>query len=199
MPLFPMFVKLSGRKCVVAGGGPIAASKATTLLADGAAVVVVAPQATEWIRTEARAGRLRWTPREFAAADLDGAFLAVAATDAAEVNQEIFAACLARGVLCNVVDDPAHCDFFYPAVVRRGALQIAISTDAHSPALARRLRMELEQQFGPEYEDWLEQLAEQRRQLLSGNLPAEERSARLEQIASRAAFEEFVSRRKSGH
>ncbi len=197
MALFPMFVKLGGRKCVVVGGGEIASAKAAGLLRAGAAVVVIAPVAGDFVREQARAGKLTWQRREFAAPDLDSAFLAVAATDSPEINRQVFQACATRGVLCNVVDDPEHCDFFYPAVVRRGALQIAISTDAHSPALARRLRAELEQQFGPEYGEWLELVAEQRRQILSQDLPAEERRLLLDAIASREAFERFVA--SGGH
>jgi precorrin-2 dehydrogenase/sirohydrochlorin ferrochelatase len=196
MALFPMFVKLSGRKCVVVGAGQIAEGKAAGLLRAGAKVVVVAPEASERIQAQARAGKLSWLARTFAASDLEGAFLTIAATDSAETNRRIFQCCTECGVLCNVVDDPEYCDFFYPAVVRRGALQIAISTEAHSPALARRLRRELEQQFGPEYEDWIEHVAGQRREILSRKLPDEERRRLLEQIASREAFEKFVAQRK---
>lgn len=195
MTLFPMFVKLSGRKCVVAGAGPIAAGKAAGLLDAGARVLVVAPEAGESIRGQAREGKLTWVQREFAPSDLEDAFLAIAATGSVLTNQAVFRACAGRGVLCNVVDNPGHCDFLYPAVVRRGPLQIAVSTAGHSPALARRLRAELEQQFGPEYEAWLQHVAKQRRELLRRHPPGQERRNLLEQIASREAFEEFIARR----
>ena len=127
--------------------------------------------------------------------DLEDAFLVIAATSSPAVNEEVFRAGKERGVLCNVVDDPEHCDFYYPAVVHRGALQIAISTGGHSPALAHRLRVELDQQFGPEYEAWVEEVGRQRRQIMARDLPGAHRRELLEQIASRAAYEDFVRRR----
>jgi siroheme synthase-like protein len=195
MALFPMFVKLAGRKCVVVGAGDVAASKAAGLLRAGARVAVIAPQAGEFVQAQAAVGNLAWARREFSAGDLDGAILAVAATGSPQVNQEVFDACAARGVLCNVVDDPGRCDFFYPAVVKRGALQIAVSTGGRSPAVARRLRAELERQFGPEYEEWVERVAQQRREILGRDLPAAERLRLLDAIASREAFEEFLRKR----
>ena len=195
MELFPMMARLECRKCIVVGAGEVAASKADTLLGCGAQVIVIAPRATESIQALARAGKLQWRDREFEPADLDGVFLAVAATDSAAVNDAVFRAGTERGVLCNVVDDPEHCDFFYPAVVRRGALQIAISTGGHSPALAHRLRVELEQQFGPEYEAWVEEVGRHRREIMARDLPEARRRELLEQIAGRESYEEFVRRR----
>ncbi|MGO9864874.1 MAG: bifunctional precorrin-2 dehydrogenase/sirohydrochlorin ferrochelatase, partial [Terriglobales bacterium] len=144
MNCFPIMLRLEGRASVVVGAGRVAAAKAAGLLRHGAEVVVVAPNAVRWIREKARAGKLVWRRRAFSARDLRRAFLVVAATDSVASNHAVFRACQARGVLCNVVDDPEHCDFFYPAVVRRGPLQIAISTSGNSPALAARLRKELE-------------------------------------------------------
>jgi precorrin-2 dehydrogenase / sirohydrochlorin ferrochelatase len=195
--LFPMMVKLESRRCIVVGGGEVAASKADMLLGCGAQVVVIAQAATESIQALARQAKLEWTARDFVAADLNGAFLVVAATNSSAVNEEVFRAGRARGVLCNVVDDPEHCDFFYPAVVRRGALQIAISTAGYSPALAHRLRLELEQQFGPEYGAWLEEVGQRRREIMTRELSEVLRRELLERIASRQSYEEFV-RRGSG-
>jgi precorrin-2 dehydrogenase / sirohydrochlorin ferrochelatase len=192
MELFPIVVKLERRRCVVVGAGEIAASKTATLLGCGAQVTVIAPRATESLQAWAREGRLAWRQRDFVAADLDGAFLVIAATDAPQVNQQVFRAGRERGVLCNVVDDPEHCDFYYPAVVQRGALQIAISTGGSSPALAHRLRVELEQQFGPEYAGWVEEVGRRRQEIMVRDLPEDERRRLLEQIASRHAYEEFL-------
>jgi len=100
-------------------------------------------------------------------------------------------------VLCNVVDDPERCDFFYPAVVRRGPLQIAISTSGSSPALARRLRIELERQFGPEYGAWVEHVGEMRGKLLTQRMTRNERRKLLDHIASQESFETFVQQRES--
>lgn len=195
VPLFPILLKLKAKKCVVVGAGKIAAAKAAGLVTSGARVVVIGPRATDWIRSKARAGKLMWRRRRFVAADVEQAFLVIAATNSNATNEAVFRACAERGVLCNVVDDPERCDFFYPAVVRRGPLQIAISTSGCSPALARRLRIELERQFGAEYSAWVEQVGEMRQKLRRRNLPAAERRRLSDQIASRESFESFVEQR----
>lgn len=197
MSLFPIFLKLTKKKCVVVGAGKIAAAKAAGLLRSDAHVVVVGPEATEWVQGQAREGKLIWHQREFAADDIAQAFLVIAATSSSATNETVFRACAAQGVLCNVVDDPPRCDFFYPAVVRRGPLQIAISTGGQSPALARRLRTELEQQFGAEYGEWVEHVGEMRKRILRRQLPAQERRRLMDQIASPASLEKFVRDRKS--
>ena len=195
MNLFPIMVRLDARRCIVVGAGEIAAAKTATLLGCGAQVTVIAPHATDLVQQLAREGTLTWRCREFVPADLEAAFLVIAATNSPAVNEEVFRAGKERGVLCNVVDDPEHCDFYYPAVVQRGALQIAISTGGHSPALAHRLRVELEQQFGPEYEAWVEEVGRRRRETMARDLPEARRRELLEQIASREAYEDFVRRR----
>jgi precorrin-2 dehydrogenase len=193
--LFPILLKLKAKKCVVVGAGKIAAGKAAGLLTSGAQVVVIGPRAVDWIQSQARDGKLIWQRRRFTAADVEQAFLVIAATNSNATNEAVFRACADRGVLCNVVDVPDRCDFFYPAVVRRGPLQIAISTDGRSPALARRLRIELERQFGVEYGAWVEQVGQMRQKLRRRNLPAAKRRRLLDQIASRDSFERFVGQR----
>lgn len=175
----------------------MATAKAATLLRHQARVVVVGPQATRQIRQQARQGKLVWRRRAFRARDVDGAFLAVAATDSAATNEAVFRACQARGVLCNVVDDPGHCDFFYPAVMRRGPLQVTISTDGRSPALAARLRREFERQFGPEWGPWVEHTGALRREILGRKLSAAKRRRQLASIASPQAFRKFVTQQRS--
>ena len=165
-----MLVNLAGRKCVVVGAGSIAAAKIKGLLLCDADVVVVSPRAVLAIQRLARAGRLVWRRKAFSPGDVRGKFLAIAATSSSEINEAVFRACAVRGVLCNSVDDPVHCDFIYPAVARRGPLQIAISTGGHSPALAARLRRELERQFGPEWGAWVEDLGRRRDELLKQKL-----------------------------
>jgi precorrin-2 dehydrogenase/sirohydrochlorin ferrochelatase len=187
-----MMVKIAGRRCLLVGAGRIAADKARVLLSHKARVVVVSPQATGWIRRQASAGALVWRRRKFSPRDVEGAFLVVAATNSDKINRAAFRACVARGILCNAVDDPEYCDFFYPAVVRRGRLQIAISTDGQSPALAARLRRDLERQFGPEWAAWVEHVGELRREILRRKMSPEQRRKRLMQIASQRAFNEFV-------
>ena len=192
MSLFPMFVKLRDRLCVVVGGGQIAESKIPGLLAAEAKVRVIAPEVTESLAAQAREGQIEWRRKIFEAKELSGAYLVVAATSAIEVNHEIFREAEARGILCNAVDDPDYCHFYYPSVVRRGALQIAISTEGLSPALAQRLRRELEIQFGPEYEPWVNWLGAARRFLRATNDDPEETRQLLHQLASREMFDKYL-------
>jgi precorrin-2 dehydrogenase/sirohydrochlorin ferrochelatase len=196
--LFPVFLKLAGRSCLVVGAGREGESKIASLLAAGAKVRVIAPQAAEAVQTWARQGRLQWIARRFENNDLDSVFLVVVATSSRELNQRVYEEAERRRVLCNVVDDPPHCDFYYPSLVRRGALQIAISTDGKSPALAQRLRRELEQQFGPEYERWIDELGRERTSLFERPMDAELRRRRLHELASRDSFENFVRSRAAG-
>ena len=196
MNLFPIFLKLAGRRCLVIGAGPVGESKIEGLLLAGADVRVVDPRATRAVRAWARAGKICWEARSFDPADLGGMFLVVAATSSAELHEEIFQEARRRGILCNIVDDPARCDLYYPAVVRRGHLQIAISTGGRSPALAQHLKKELEKQFGPEYETWVEQLGQARRKLMARGIAPERRRRLLHRLASRQAFEAFLGRQK---
>jgi precorrin-2 dehydrogenase/sirohydrochlorin ferrochelatase len=198
MSLFPIFLKLEGRQCLVVGAGKIAAAKIPALLEAGAEVQVVAPQAGGTVAELADAGLIRWEERRFEREDLQGKFLVIAATSSIELNQTIFAEAQQRGVLCNAVDDPDRCDFYYGAVVRRGDLQIAISTAGNSPALAQRLREQLELQFGPEYSDWLEQLGRVREQLFSSQIDPELRRNLLHEIASQHAFDALQAAASKG-
>jgi precorrin-2 dehydrogenase / sirohydrochlorin ferrochelatase len=190
--LFPMFLRLEGRDALVVGAGHVAQPKIQSLLLSGARVRVVAPQATRPVQAWARAGRVHWQPREFRAADLEGASLVIAATSSPRLHERILRLARRRGVLCNVVDDPERCDFFYPAVVRRGRLQIAVSTGGASPALAQRLRKELERQFGPEYEAWVEQLRGARADLRARGLGPRARARLSHRLARPHEFKAFV-------
>jgi uroporphyrin-III C-methyltransferase/precorrin-2 dehydrogenase/sirohydrochlorin ferrochelatase len=195
--LFPLFLKLAGRRCLVVGGGVVAEAKMQGLLRCGAEVRVVAPEATPAIREVAGAGRIVWHERAFLPPDLHGVFLVIAATNSPELHEEIFRLCRLAGILCNAVDEPERCDFYYPAVVRRGALQVAISTAGHSPFLAQRLRRELEERFGPPYGPWIEEIGRQRRELFEADISPENRRAILKELSSERAFAEFVSRQSS--
>src|SRR5438876_119090 len=190
--MFPIFLKLDGKRCLVVGAGSIAEDKIKSLLDAGASIAVVAPTATAAIQKWAWEGVLTWKARKFDPTDLDGMLLVIAATSLPELNASVFKEARERKVLCNAVDDPANCDFYYPAVVRRGDLQIAISTAGRSPALAQRLRRELELQFGPQYQSFLDELGLQRRKLLRDS-DAERKRRRMHALASRRAFERFVS------
>src|SRR5437879_4930677 len=192
--LFPLFLKLAGRRCLIVGGGLVAEAKMQGLLRCGAEVRVVAPEAAPGIREAAIAGRVVWDERPFLPSDLAEVFLVVAATNSAELHEEIFGRCQQAGILCNAVDEPERCDFYYPAVVRRGALQLAISTGGHSPFLAQRLRRELEERFGPEYGPWLEEIGQERRELFQADISPESWRAILEELSSERAFAEFQAR-----
>src|SRR3982074_3543114 len=128
MTLFPMFLKLERRSCLVVGAGTVGEPKIQSLLAAGAKVRVIAPQARKPVMDWASQGLISWEPRAFHPDDLEGVFLVIAATASSELNQRVFKAAQRRNILCNAVDDPDNCDFYFPAVVRRGQLQIAIST-----------------------------------------------------------------------
>jgi precorrin-2 dehydrogenase/sirohydrochlorin ferrochelatase len=193
-----MFLKLSARPCLVVGAGTIADSKIASLLETGALVRVIAPEATPQVHSWAQSKDIEWRQRPFQLDDLEGMFLVVAATSSMELHERIYEEAARRGVLCNIVDVPPLCDFYYASVVQRGDLQIAISTSGRSPALAQRLRKELEDQFGPEYEEWVTQLGEARDKLFSTKPDPEERKRLLHEDASTEAFKAFLnSRRKS--
>ncbi|HKV05482.1 MAG TPA: bifunctional precorrin-2 dehydrogenase/sirohydrochlorin ferrochelatase [Candidatus Acidoferrales bacterium] len=196
MLVFPAFLKLAGRRCLVIGAGSVAEEKIQGLLRAGARVRVVAPRATRRIRAWARAGKIRWEARKFRGGDLKGAFLAVAATSSPPLHAQIYRRARRLAVLCNVVDDPRHCDFYYGAVVRRGELQIAISTGGHSPALAQRLRKQIEREFGSEYAKWIRELGRARKKLFAKFMSPARRRALLHRLASEASFEGFLRRWK---
>jgi precorrin-2 dehydrogenase len=163
---FPVALELSGRRCVVVGGGTEAERKARALLDADASVTVVAPEVTPGLSGLARRGDLRHIARPYRSGDLDGAFLVFAATDDRAVVAGVFAEAEDRRVLCNAVDDIAHCHFAVPSIVRRGELLLAISTGGRAPALAKRLRKRLTAEFGWEYVALVDLLGEVRAEML---------------------------------
>jgi precorrin-2 dehydrogenase/sirohydrochlorin ferrochelatase len=191
--LFPMFVKLDGREVLVVGAGRVGEPKIRGLLPTGARIRVVAHEASEAVRQWARNGEIVLEERGFVTADLDNVFLAVVATSARELNELVFREAQSRRILCNVVDVPEQCDFYYPAVVQRGDLQIAISTSGQSPSLAQKLRQQLERQFGPGYAHWVAALGETRRRVLASNLEPERKRDLLQSLASPEAFEALIA------
>ena len=185
MSLFPIFLKLTGRHCVVVGAGHLAESKIASLRAADAAVTVIAPEASEAINEQAAAGELTLHQRLYKQGDLAGAFLVVAATNDPAVNRAVFAEATVTGVLCNAVDDPPFCDFYFPSVVRRGDLQIAISTAGNSPALAQQLRKDLNEQLPLDLGDWLADLGNLRREVVAAEPLNEQRRLLLHELAQR--------------
>ncbi len=192
--LFPMFMKLAGKQCLVVGAGKVGEPKIGGLIDTGARIHVVAVAASGQVREWADAGKIELELRAFSSSDLDGKFLAVVATASRGLNELVYREAQQRGVLCNVVDVPDLCDFFYPAVVRRGDLQIAISTAGQSPSLAQKLRQQLERQFGEGYTAWVEQLGATRRLVLASDLDKETKWELLHSLASREAFEAAVAK-----
>jgi uroporphyrin-III C-methyltransferase / precorrin-2 dehydrogenase / sirohydrochlorin ferrochelatase len=188
MSLFPMFAKLRGRTVVVVGAGQVAEGKIPGLLAAEARVRVIAPEATPQITRWASEGKLEWLARQFLPSDLDGANLVIAATSAPGVNHAVFLEAEARDIFCNAVDDIENCHFYYGAVVQRGDLQIAISTNGKSPALAQRMRKELEETYGEEYAAWLERLGNTRNVLRAKATGAERVKSILHRLASEEMF-----------
>jgi siroheme synthase-like protein len=165
MAHYPLFVDLTGRRCVVVGGGGVAEGKVLGLLAAGAIVTVVSPALTPSLADAVRAGRIAHRARGYRDGDLDGAALAFAATGEPEVNAAVAAEGRRRGIWINAADDPGHCDFILPAVVRRGALAVAVSTGGASPAAARAVREELERLVGEQYATLVDVAADVRRGL----------------------------------
>jgi precorrin-2 dehydrogenase/sirohydrochlorin ferrochelatase len=145
MPTFyPVFLNLTGRRCVIIGGGQIAEGKISKLLDSGAKIIVISPDATQGIRSFAERGQIELDLRKYQQGDLQGAFLVIAATNDRVVNQEIFEEAEKQGILLNAVDDMPRCSFIAPSIVEKGPVTVAISTGGASPALARKLRENME-------------------------------------------------------
>jgi precorrin-2 dehydrogenase/sirohydrochlorin ferrochelatase len=164
---YPIFAVIENKPCLVVGGGAVGERKVHDLMAAGARVTVVSRTLTPELTALASRGEIRYLPEDFAEAQVDGMALVMAATDEPEVNAKVSAAAQARGIWVNVADDPEYCTFIVPALVRRGDLTLAISTGGASPALARQLREELQQHFGPEYGPYLDLLRRVRTRLLT--------------------------------
>ena len=185
MNLLPIFLKLDARRVLVVGAGNVALEKIHSLLKYGARIHVVAPQARPEVHDLAAQGKLDLALHPFSPADLNGQELVIAATDVPAVNAAVYAAAVERHILCNSVDDIPNCDFYFGSIVNRGALQIAISTAGASPALAQRLRREIDAQLPQDLGPWLERLGELRREVLSMHPAGEERKTLLHELAQR--------------
>lgn len=189
--LYPLFLNLQGRVCVVVGGNEIAETKIRELLEAGANIRVISPAATDQITAWFQAGRLQWEARAYENGDVRDAFLVISIADA-KTNARIFEEAETQHTLCNAVDDIEHCNCYASAIMRRGPLQIAISTAGKSPALAQRLRKELEERFGEEYAPWVRRLGELRSRLfLDKGIDTDTRRRMLHKQASASAFESF--------
>ncbi len=185
IPLLPIFVKLEGRRCLVVGAGIVASQKIHSLVECGAAITVIAPEARADVRELAESGRIAWHERAYQDGDVHGQQLVIAASNDPQVNHLVYGDAVAAGILANAVDDPPYCDFYFGSVVRRGPLQIGISTAGESPALSQRLRVELEAALDQETGPWLERLGALRREVLAAHPAGEARNALLRTLATR--------------
>jgi precorrin-2 dehydrogenase/sirohydrochlorin ferrochelatase len=171
---YPICLNITNKRCVIVGGGEVGARKAEGLVACGARVVVLGRKLAFPLEKMKQEGRIDHIEVDYAASYLRGAFLVIGATDSAEVNEKIAADARAQGILVNIADDPLRCDFILPAVVRRGDLVISVSTGGKSPALAGKLKVELDAFFGQEYATLLDILGSVREKQLDRGCPAEE-------------------------
>ncbi len=191
MAKYPIFLELSGRRVVLIGGGAVAVRKAGVLLEAGARLVVVAEQATGVLTTMCTQQGATLIRSRYAKEYISEAALVVAATDDAKVNRQVYADCQAQGILCNVVDDPEFCDFFVPAVVKRGDLQIAISTEGNCPAYAGHLRKKLEAIFTQEHGEFLTELEQMRKRIIERIPDQADRKALLGELVDDKSFDYF--------
>ena len=191
MGLYFMVMEMAGRPCLVVGGGYVGERKISTLLEAGARVTLVSPEATRVLADMALARQLVWQRREYQPGDIQGMALAFAVSSSAALNARVAADCRQAGIPVNVADAPEECTFMVPAVVRRGDLQVAISTGGKSPALARQLRRQIEAEFGPEYGPWVEFLGELR-PFLKQVWPQDQK--RREELLRRLAGDEILFR-----
>lgn len=174
MSLYPIFLRIEKKVCVVIGAGEVALRKIESLRRAGAIVKVIAPEGDV-------PGEIEHIRRPYASGDLEGASLVIAATDDEKTNREVFEDARSRNIPVNVVDKPPLCTFFVPSVVERGDLRIAISTGGKCPALAKKLRKHLEEIFGEEYGAYVE-LMEKARQEIIMRFPGDERKRRINEI-----------------
>jgi len=192
MAKYPIFLELGGRRVVVIGGGAVAMRKAQALLAAKARLVIIAERISDMMAALCRGTDAELVRAKYSKSFLTGAVLAIAATSDPELNKRIYKDCQALEVLCNVVDNPELCDFFVPAVVKRGDLQIAIGTEGHYPAYAGHIRKKLERIFTEKHGEFLAELEVLRKRIIKDMLDPAERKAILGQLADDKSFEYFA-------
>ncbi|MCP4370503.1 MAG: bifunctional precorrin-2 dehydrogenase/sirohydrochlorin ferrochelatase [Deltaproteobacteria bacterium] len=196
MQYYPVNLDIKNRKCLVVGGGRVGTRKVTTLLACGAKVTVVSPDIRRNLIELADRGVITLNKRSYRNTDLDGMFLVIGTTDDEELNRQISVAAEKLNMLCNIADRPKACNFILPSIVNRGDLTISISTAGKSPALAKKLRIELEEQFGNEYAELLRLMGVIRAKLLSQKHEPEEHRHLFEQLISKSLLEMIRGNRK---
>jgi len=189
MRYYPVNLDIRNRKCLVVGGGSVGTRKAMTLLDCGAKVTVVSTDAAELLLKLADHGSIILKKRPYQTSDLDGKFLVIGATNNEESNLQIHADAELLGILCNIADRPEACNFILPSIVNRGDLMISISTSGKSPAFAKKLRKDLEGDFGNEYAEFLKLMGAIRNILLAKNHEPEAHKHLFEQLISKGLIE----------
>ncbi|MDP3181783.1 MAG: bifunctional precorrin-2 dehydrogenase/sirohydrochlorin ferrochelatase [Desulfobaccales bacterium] len=189
MQTYPVFAIVADKSCLVVGGGAVGERKVHDLISAGARVTVVSRDLTPTLAKMAAQGKIRYLKEDFSDDHLAGMVLVIGATDAPQVNARVSAAAQAQGIWVNIVDAPEHCTFIVPAQVRRGDFLVAISTGGASPALARKLRLELEQHFGPEYGPYLALLQGVRSRLLTARRGHPENAALFHRLVDSSLLE----------
>jgi len=185
MRYYPIYLDIKNRNCIVVGGGSVGTRKVLTLLACGANVTVISTAATEKLHQLSNSGVINLKEKPFQITDLDDRFLVIGATDNQELNFQIHAEAERRGLLCNIADRPKACNFILPSIVKRGDLIIAISTSGKSPAFAKKLRKQLEMEFGDEYAEFLDLMGAIRKKLLNQDHEPEAHKHLFEQLIER--------------
>ena len=163
---YPIYLNICDRRCIVIGGGEVALRKVEILLEYGANVEVISPELDPELIELAKDNQIPTFVREYKEGDLEGAFVVIAATDSDEINRQVAGEARRRSILINVVDYAEYCDFIVPSVMRRGDITITVSTSGKSPALARKLRLQIEDQIGDEYIALTELIADVRTQII---------------------------------
>jgi precorrin-2 dehydrogenase/sirohydrochlorin ferrochelatase len=192
MAKYPIFLELAGRRVVMIGGGAVAVRKAQVLLDAGARLVVVAEHVDDMLTDLFARSDVKLIRSKYSRNCLAGAVLVIAATNNRQVNKQVYKDCQELAILCNVVDDPELCDFFVPAVVKRGDLQIAIGTEGYCPAYAGHLRKKLEQTFTDQHGGFLAELETLRKSIIQNVPDQADRKAILGQLVDDKSFEYFI-------
>ena len=196
MRYYPVNIEIQNRNCLVVGGGAVATRKAVTLSDCGARVTVVSPDATNRLSELADNGFLTVIKRPYQASDLEGVFLVIGATNDTELNRKIYEDAEHLKILCNIADQPEICNFILPSVIQRGDLVISISTSGKSPAFAKKLRQDLEKEFGDEYALFLKLMGAVRQKLLSQDHDPEAHKACFEQLIEKGLIESIRDQKK---
>jgi precorrin-2 dehydrogenase/sirohydrochlorin ferrochelatase len=188
---YPVNLDITGKRCIIVGGGVVAERKAERLIACGAQVVLVSRTLTPLLEDRKKANAIEHIDTDYEKKTLQGAFMVIGATDLDDVNAQVSQDALSAGMLVNIVDDPDRCNFILPSLLQQGDLSIAVSTGGKSPALARKIREDLQRQYGPEYKRLLEIMGSLRKKTLAQGHPAERNKSVFNALVHSGMLEEI--------